>query len=187
MRDSGCNDVQVLERAESDFAKHYKKSFAHYKAWQIVKDQPKWKEQPTYTQESTGSSKKRKSSESSSAQTPVNVEDFECELPNLNENPTPSRQPKGKKKTTSGDSTRSSMRDAFESYTAEKKSLLQAQLESQKKKDEEYFNFINGEVYNRDMKFVMDPHDQIPDPTFKDFVINRKHELCAKYGWPCGL
>ncbi|PWA77707.1 myb-like domain, Myb/SANT-like DNA-binding domain protein [Artemisia annua] len=53
--------------------------------------------------ESTGSSKKRKSSESSSAQTPtnetpINVEDFDYDLPNLNENPTPSRQPRGKKK-----------------------------------------------------------------------------------------
>ena len=103
MRDSGCDDVQVLERANRDFAKQYKKSFSHYKAWQVVKDQPKWKEQPTFTQESTGSSKKRKSSESSSAQTPtsetpITVEDFDCDLPNLNENPTPSRQSKGKKK-----------------------------------------------------------------------------------------
>ena len=78
----------------------------HSKAWQILKDQPKWQKQPglaSQTQESTGPSKKRKSSESSSAQavtnkTPINVEDFECDLPNLNENPTPSRESKGKKK-----------------------------------------------------------------------------------------
>ena len=79
------------------------------------------------------------------------------------------------------------MRDAVASYTSEKKNLLQAKLDSQKKKDEEYYNFINGEVYNRDMKFVMDPHDQIPDPAFKEFIINKKRELCAKYGWPCGV
>ncbi|PWA60207.1 myb-like domain, Myb/SANT-like DNA-binding domain protein [Artemisia annua] len=74
------------------------------------KIQKKWQEQPLVSQaaESTGSSKKRKSSESSSAQTPtnempINVEDFDCDLPNLNENPTPSLQPKGKKKVDSGD------------------------------------------------------------------------------------
>ncbi|PWA51879.1 myb-like domain, Myb/SANT-like DNA-binding domain protein [Artemisia annua] len=165
LKGSGCNDLQVFERANIDFEKQFRKTFSHSKAWHILKDQPKWKEQPlvSQTQESTGSSKKRKSSESSSAQTqtnetPINVEDFECDLPNLNENPTPSRQSRGKKK-----------------------------LEVQKKKDEEYFNFINGEVYNRDMKFVMDPHDNIPDPAFKQFVITRKREICAKYGWPCSL
>ncbi|PWA78955.1 hypothetical protein CTI12_AA209520 [Artemisia annua] len=82
-----------------------RKTFSHSKAWYVLKDQAKWKEQPlvSQTQESTGSNKKRKSSESSSAQTPtnetpINVEYFEFELPNLNENPTPSRQFKGKKK-----------------------------------------------------------------------------------------
>ena len=137
MRDSGCNDIQVLERANRDFTKQYNKTFVHSKAWQILKDQPKWQEQPglaSQTQESTGSSKKRKSSESSGAQTPINVDDFECDLPNLNENPTPSRQSKGKKKLNSGDTSRSSMRDTLASYTAEKKMLLQAQLEVQKKK-----------------------------------------------------
>ncbi|PWA55496.1 rmlC-like jelly roll fold protein [Artemisia annua] len=169
-----------------------RKAFAHTKAWNILKDQKKWQEQPlvSHASESTGSSKKRKSSESSSAQTPtnetpINVEDFD--LPNLNENPTPSHQPRGKKKVDSGDTSRSSMRDTLASYAAEKKSLLQWQVEVQKKKDEEYFNFINGEVMNRDMKFVMDPHDNIPDPAFKQFVIDRKREICAKYGWPCSL
>ncbi|PWA54968.1 Tetratricopeptide-like helical [Artemisia annua] len=104
--------------------------------------------------ESTGSSKKRKSSESSSAQTPtnetpINVEDFDCDLPNLNENPTPSRQPRGKKKVDSGDTSRSSMRDTLASYAAEKNSLLHSQFEVQKKKDEEYFKFIDGEQQNQ--------------------------------------
>ncbi|PWA35678.1 homeodomain-like, Myb-like domain, Myb/SANT-like DNA-binding domain protein [Artemisia annua] len=149
LRDSGCNDIQVLERANRDF---YRKTFSHSKAWYVLKDQAKWKEQllVSQTQESTGSNKKRKSSESSSAQTPtnetpINVEDFECELPNLNENPTPSRQFKGKKKVNSGDSSRSSMRDTLASYAAEKKSIMQAQLEVQKKKDEEYFKFLDDE------------------------------------------
>ena len=194
MRDSGCNDLQVYERAQLDFEKQYNKAFAHTKAWHILKDQRKWQEQPLVNQaaESTGSSKKRKSSESSSAQTPtnetpINVEDFDCDLPNLNENPTPSRQSKGKKKTTSGDSSRSSMRDTLASYTAEKRSLMQQQLEVQKKKDDEYFKFLDGEVMNRDMRFVMDPHDNIPDEAFKQFVINKKRQICAKYGWPCSL
>ncbi|PWA74484.1 squalene epoxidase, FAD/NAD(P)-binding domain protein [Artemisia annua] len=125
------------------------------------------------TQESTGSSKKRKSSESSSAQTPtnetpINVEDFDCDLPNLNENPTPSRQSRGKKRRIL-------------------KIQAEAQLEVQKKKDAEYFKFIDGEVYNRDMKFVMEPHDNIPDPAFKEFVTNRKREICAQHSWPCSL
>ncbi|PWA54701.1 myb-like domain, Myb/SANT-like DNA-binding domain protein [Artemisia annua] len=189
LKESGCDDLQVYERAQLDFEKQYKKAFAHTKAWRILKDQEKWKQQASVgqTQESTGSSKKRKSSESSSAQTPIDVEDFECELPNLNENPTPSRQPKGKKKVNSADSSRSSMRDTLASYAAEKKNLMQSQLEIQKKKDDEFFKFIDGEVYNRDMKFVMDPHDHIPDPAFKEFVIQKKREICAKYGWPCSL
>ena len=194
LKESGCDDLQVYERAQLDFEKQFRKAFAHTKAWHILKDQEKWKAQASasQTQESTGSSKKRKSSESSSAQTqtnetPINVEDFNCDLPNLNENPTPSRPSKGKKKTNSEESSRSSIRDTLASYTAEKQSLLQAQMEAQKKKDEEYLKFLDGETYNRDMKFVMDPHDHIPDPVFKDFVIKRKREICAKYGWPCSL
>ena len=91
------------------------------------------------------------------------------------------------KKLDSGDTSRSSMRDSLLSYAAEKKSLLQSQHELQKKKDEEYFKFIDEEVRNRDMKFVMDPHDNIPDPAFKEFIIAQKREICAKYGWPCSL
>ncbi|PWA57519.1 myb-like domain, Myb/SANT-like DNA-binding domain protein [Artemisia annua] len=194
LKDSGCNDLQVYERAQLDFEKQFRKAFAHTKAWRIVKDQAKWKAQASVslTQESTRSSKKRKSSESSSAQTPtsetpINVEDFDCDLPNLNENPTPSRQSRGKKKANSEESNRSSMRDTLASYTAEKQSLLQAQLEVQKKKDAEYFKFLDGEVINSDMKFVMEPHDNIPDRAFKEFVINKKREICAQHGWPCSL
>ncbi|PWA44331.1 hypothetical protein CTI12_AA527510 [Artemisia annua] len=192
LKASGCDDLQVYETAQLDIEKHFRKAFAHIKAWHILKDQKKWQEQPLVGQasESTGSSKKRKSSESSSVQTPtnetpINVEDFD--LPNLNENPTPTRQPRGKKKVDSGDTSRSSIRGTLASYAAEKKSLLQSQVEIQKKKDEEYFNFMNGEVMNRDMKFVMEPHDNIPDPVFKQFVIERKREICAKHGWPCSL
>ncbi|PWA61927.1 hypothetical protein CTI12_AA351930 [Artemisia annua] len=154
----------------------------------------KWQEQPLVNQasESTGSSKKRNSSESSSAQTPtnetpINVEDFDFDLPNLNKNPTPSRQPRSKKKVDSGDTSRSSMRDTLASYAAEKKNLLLSQYELQKRKDEEYFNFIDGEVRNCDMKFVMDPHDNIPDPAFKQFIIEQKRKIYAKYEWPCSL
>ena len=79
------------------------------------------------------------------------------------------------------------MRDTLASYTAEKRSLMQQQLEVQKKKDDEYFKFLDGEVMNRDMRFVMDPHDNIPDEAFKQFVINKKRQICAQYGWPCSL
>ncbi|PWA86012.1 myb-like domain, Myb/SANT-like DNA-binding domain protein [Artemisia annua] len=66
LKESGCDDLQVYERAQLDFEKQFRKAFAHTKAWHILKDQQKWKEQPLVSQaaESTGSSKKRKSSES---------------------------------------------------------------------------------------------------------------------------
>ncbi|PWA60256.1 myb-like domain, Myb/SANT-like DNA-binding domain protein [Artemisia annua] len=108
LKESGCDDLQVYERAQLDFEKQFRKAFAHSKAWHILKDQKKWQEQPL---------------------TPINVEDFNCDLPNLNENPTPSRQPKGKNKVDSGDASRSSMRDTLASYAAEKKSLLHSQFE----------------------------------------------------------
>lgn len=79
------------------------------------------------------------------------------------------------------------MRDTLASYTAEKRSLMQQQLEVQKKKDDEYFKFLDGEVMNRDMRFVMDPHDNIPDQAFKKFVINKNRQICVQYGWPCSL
>ncbi|PWA51328.1 myb-like domain, Myb/SANT-like DNA-binding domain protein [Artemisia annua] len=103
-------------------------SIAAFNGLLPASDQGKWKAQASVsqTQESTGLSKKRKSSESSSAQTPtnetpINVEDFDCDLPNLNENPTPSRQSRGKKKVNSGYSSRSSMRDTLASYTTKSK------------------------------------------------------------------
>ncbi|PWA70381.1 rmlC-like jelly roll fold protein [Artemisia annua] len=178
IKESGCNDLQVFERANGDFEKQFRKAFAHSKAWYILKDQPKWKEQPLISQiqESTGSSKKRKSSESSSAQTPTNVEDFNCHLSKLNDEPAPSRQSRGKKR-------------RILKIQAEFRCVipLQAQLEVQKKKDTEYFKFIAMEVYNRDMKFVMEPHDNNPDPAFKEFVISRKREICTQHCWPCSL
>ncbi|PWA46385.1 myb-like domain, Myb/SANT-like DNA-binding domain protein [Artemisia annua] len=71
LKGSGCDDLQVYETVQYDFEKQFRKAFSHTKAWNILKDQEKWKEQPVVGQasESTGSSKKRKSSESSSAQT----------------------------------------------------------------------------------------------------------------------
>ncbi|PWA68807.1 hypothetical protein CTI12_AA304710 [Artemisia annua] len=132
LKGSGCDDLQVFETAQYDFEKQFRKAFAHTKAWNILKDQEKWKEQPVVGQasESTGSSKKRKPSESSSAQTPTNetpihVEDFD--LPNLNENPTPSRQSRGKKKVDSGDTSRSSMRDTLAKFRTTNELLLKEQ------------------------------------------------------------
>jgi hypothetical protein len=72
-------------------------------------------------------------------------------------------------------------------YAASKTQLIEAQIESQRKKDEEYFNLVEAEKLNRDMNFVMNPHDNIPDPAFKEFVINKKREICAARGWPCSL
>ena len=187
LNQSGCNDLQIFERAAADFEKHYKKPFNHVKAWYVVRDQPKWAEQHIVqpSQDSEGSSRKRKSSDSTNQPTPGESPEFRCDLPNLNENPAPSRRSKSKKNKDVESS--SSLRDTLSSYTARKEALLMEQLEAQKKKDEEYFKYVQAENYNRDMKFVMEPHDNIPDPVFKEFVIARKRELCAQYGWPCSL
>lgn len=186
---SGCSDLQIFERAADDFEKHYGKAFAHVKAWYIVKDQPKWIEQSTVqpSQESAGSSKKRKSSDSSNMSTPNNEEPFDCELPNLNENPAPPRQSKIKKKVNVESSSRCSVQDTLSTYASKKERFMAEQLEAQRKKDEDFHNYVEAEALNRDMKFVMEPHDNIPDPIFKEYVIQRKRDLCAKYGWPCGL
>ncbi|PWA72337.1 myb-like domain, Myb/SANT-like DNA-binding domain protein [Artemisia annua] len=134
---SSMRDTLASYAAEKKSLLQSKESFRAYQSVAHSQRSKKWQEQPLVGQasESTGSSKKRKSSESSSAQTltnetPINVEDFD--LPNLNENPTPTRQPRGKKKVDSGDTSRSSMRDTLASYAAEKKSLLQSQLRDNK-------------------------------------------------------
>nr|XP_043615929.1 uncharacterized protein LOC122587828 [Erigeron canadensis] len=163
MKESGCNDLNIQAKACDDFEKQYKKPFTHFKAWNTVKDQPKWQEQPLVGQpiESSNSSKKGKSSESTTL-TPRSKElVFDVPLPCLNEDPAPSRKSRGKK-VGSEDSSRSSVRNTLSSYTADKSSLLKEQFEVQKKKDEEYFKFREDENLNRDMKFVMYPHDYIP-------------------------
>nr|XP_043639157.1 uncharacterized protein LOC122610229 [Erigeron canadensis] len=148
MKQSGCNDLNIQQKACYDFEKLYKKPFNHFKAWNIVKEQPRWLQQPLVGQpaESSTLSKKRKSSHSSTPNPTPKNEDlvFDVPLPCLNEDPAPSRQSRGKKKVGIEDSSRSSVRDTLSSYTAEKTSILKERFEVQKKKDDEYFRFLEG-------------------------------------------
>ena len=186
---SGCSDLNIQDKAKEDFEAQYKKPFTHVRAWNILKEQPKWLEQPVIGVDSSGSSKKRKSSDSNNAPTPQSEpnEAFNVPLPCLNEDPAPSRQSKGKKKANDESSSRSTTHESIKNYTAAKESLLRAQLEVQRKKDEEYFKFLENENMRNDMKFVMDPHEHILDPAFKEFIINKKKEICEKWGWPTSL
>ena len=114
----------------ADFKKKTKdKTFGHIDAWEIVRQNDKWLEQPIVGQTSSSNSDKRKKSSESSND---NVETI---IPDLNEDTTPTRKRRGKK-SVSESSTSNSVDATFEIYVLKKSQLLAESLEKKRAKDE---------------------------------------------------
>ncbi|KAF5821200.1 hypothetical protein HanXRQr2_Chr01g0011061 [Helianthus annuus] len=99
-RPSGSDDTFVMKQALNDYKGKEKIDFAHIAAWEIVRTNQKWSPVPLLGEENSGSSQKRKSSDSGNyrADTP-NVEvSSGFGIPDINEDPSPRRQTRKEKK-----------------------------------------------------------------------------------------
>ncbi|KAJ0796078.1 hypothetical protein HanPI659440_Chr04g0157971 [Helianthus annuus] len=93
------NGLHHQAQALKDYKSKEGYDFAHNAAWEVVRTNPKWSLVPLLGEESSGSSQKRKSSDSGNyrADTP-NVEvSSGFGIPDINEDPSPRRQKKGEK------------------------------------------------------------------------------------------
>lgn len=158
------------------------KTFGHIEAWEIVRKNDKWFEQPIVGQTSSSNSEKRKKSSESSND---NVETI---IPDLNEDTTPTRIKQGKKSVTES-STSNSVAATFEIYAAKKSQLLEESLEKKRAKDElaeklmaAQLQGVKEKAFLRALKFFNEPHDHIADPDMREIALTKKREFAAKYG-----
>ena len=163
------------------------KTFVHIEAWEIVRKNDKWFEQPIVAQTSSSNSEKRRQSSESSND---NVETI---IPDLNEDTNPTRKRRGKK-SVSESSTSNSVAATFEIYASKKSQLLEESLEKKRAKDElaeklmaAQLQGVQEKAFLRALKFYNDPHDHIADPVMREIALTKKREFAAKYGWPCNF
>ncbi|XP_022027118.1 uncharacterized protein LOC110928412 [Helianthus annuus] len=100
LRPSGSDDAFVMKQALKDYKSKEGYDFTHITAWEVVRTNQKWSSVPLLGEESSGSSQKRKSSDSGNyrADTP-NVEvSSRFGIPDINEDSSPRRQKRKEKK-----------------------------------------------------------------------------------------
>nr|XP_043622155.1 uncharacterized protein LOC122593770 [Erigeron canadensis] len=184
VRNSGCDNINVMTEALKDYKTRTGKEFTSIAAWKVVKDEAKWKETVQVGQTSSAhSDKRRKSSEGGNYESSSNNDDATV-LPDLNESSTPSSRPrKGRKNVGSSSSKGGGYFSAFTEEYAEKKrqnmeeanmkkqALLDLQLEHQTTKTK-----------RSDYKFFNTPH-ATSNPRSREWAIEQKREIAAKYGW----
>nr|XP_043633521.1 uncharacterized protein LOC122604715 [Erigeron canadensis] len=184
VRNSGCDDIHVMTEVLKDYKTRIGKEFTSIAAWKVVKDEAKWKETIQVGQTSSAhSDKRRKSSEGGNYESSSNNDDATV-LPDLNESSTPSSRPrKGQKNVGPSSSKGRGYFSAFTEEYAEKKrqnmeeanmkkqTLLDLQLEHQTTKTK-----------RSDYKFFNTPH-ATSDPRSREWAIEQKREIAAKYGW----
>ena len=166
-------------------------SFTHVEAWKVVKKEPKWLEQPIIDKYISTShfDKRRKSSESSFYESGSN-DNVDPVIPDLNDDTTPVSKRKGKK-TASESSTKNSVAEFIENYTAKKALALDEAMEEKRAKDALSKQLLTTQLENANEKAVMraykfynEPHEHITNPAMREFAIAKKREYAEKYGWP---
>ena len=184
--------MDELKNALADFNKKNKgKSFTHIDAWEVVRGEPKWLEQPCFVQTSSASNsdKRRKSSESTYYESGSN-ENVDTVLPDLNDDTTPTRKRKGKKAVSEA-STKNSVVQQFENYISDKVKVHEKSMEEKREEralTKQLMAAQLASVQEKDMyrafKFFNEPHDKITNPAMREFTLKKKRELAEKYGWP---
>ena len=184
LRESGCNDLDVLNNALADYSAKVGKPFTHQLAWEVVKDQPKWEEQKSDGGTSTShSDKRRKSAEGVQYESGSN--DPEFVIPDLNEDSTPTRQRKGKKSVGEASSKADSIVETLQSYAAGKTATMKHLSDKTEAYLEMQMEQAREKAERKDLKFYRKPHDDIDDPSVLAWVLDKKRKLAAKYGWVC--
>ncbi|XP_022031923.1 uncharacterized protein LOC110932983 [Helianthus annuus] len=97
LRPSGCDDAFVMKQALKDYKNKEKHDFHHVAAWEVVRTNQKWSPVPLLGEESSGSSKKRRPSDSGNHKADTPNAEVSSGLPDMNEDPSPRRQKRKEK------------------------------------------------------------------------------------------
>lgn len=174
-------------------------------AWEIARRHPKWEPiqlvdfaGPTAPKKKAGPSKRSKTSESGTYTTSTDGLSSNMPEMNLNDDPvdepeeddTPTRPTPTRKK--SGESVKDKLAVVADSVTEYKSARLlemnesklrkEKALESKIQRNEEYVKYLHDNAKNKDLKIILEPHEQLPEPT-RSILLQRKQEICAKWGW----
>ncbi|KAM0001899.1 putative DNA-(apurinic or apyrimidinic site) lyase, DNA-formamidopyrimidine glycosylase [Helianthus debilis subsp. tardiflorus] len=194
LRPSGSDDAFVMKQALKDYKSKEGYDFAHIAAWEVVRTNQKWSPVHLLGEESSGSSQKRKSSDSGNyrADTP-NVEvSSGFGIPDINKDPLPRRQKRREKKD-KGPSSRNEdpidITGRFEEYKAMKKKVM----DIKRIREEKYLTLADEQretlrqiMYDKDLETFNRPTDNV-HPSMLEIALARKREIAKKYGWPCNF
>ena len=162
IKESGLNDHDVAKRANADYQKLKKKSFPHAKAWEVVKDYNKWQKVALLGDDT---SKRKPPTETGSNDEGINFNagDKSFDVPNLNEDNTPTQSRRSKKSRTDSGSL-GDLEKTFADYAISKQVLLdkhKEQADRKKEKDELQIQDLRKKSKVRDWKIYTKPHEHI--------------------------
>ena len=184
LKESGLNDHDVAKRANADYQKLKKKSFPHAKAWEVVKDYDKWQKIALLGE---NTSKRKPTTETGSNDEGINFNagDESFDIPNLNEDNTPTQSRRSKKSRTDSGSL-GDLEKTFADYAISKQVLLDKQKEQadrKKEKDDLQIQDLRKKTKARDWKIYTEPHEHITNTRLLKVVIQQKTEIAETYGW----
>ncbi|KAJ0918297.1 hypothetical protein HanRHA438_Chr05g0216201 [Helianthus annuus] len=152
----------------------------------------KWSPVPLLGEDSSGSSQKRKLSDSENYKADTPSAEVSSGLPDMNEDPSPRRQKRKEKKDKGPSSINEYPRDItsrFEEYKAMKKEFM----DIKRLGEEKYMSLayeqreaLRRTMFDKDLETFDRSHDNVL-PSMLEITLARKREIAKKYGWPCNF
>ncbi|XP_022003688.1 uncharacterized protein LOC110901151 [Helianthus annuus] len=182
LRPSGCDDAFVMKQTLKDYKNKEKHDFPHVAAWEVVRTNQKWSSVPLLGEESSGSSQKRKSSDSGNYKADTPNAEVSSGLPDMNEDPSPRRQKRKEKKDKGSSSTNEDPRDItgrFKEYKAIKKELMDIKWLREEKYmtlADEQREALRQSMFDKDLETFNRPHDNV-HPSMLEITLARKREI----------
>ncbi|XP_021979909.1 glutathione S-transferase T3-like [Helianthus annuus] len=192
LRTSGCDVAFVMKQALKDYKNKEKHDFPHVAAWEVVRTNEKWSPIPLLGEESSGSSQKRKSSDSGNYKADTPNAEVSSGLPDINEDPSPRRQ-KRKEKKDKGPYPRNEDQTDITGRFEEYKAMTKEFMDIKRLREEKYMTLADEQrealrqtMFDKKLETFNRPHDNI-HPSMLEITLARKREIAKKYGWPCNF
>ena len=182
--------MDIIKDALSDYRKIYRCTFGNLKAWEVVRDRPKWFEGEPMNFDLPHAPKRSKTSESSHGfsesdtnPSPRSIPTGSSNLPDLNENATPTGpRRKGKNPTASGSSKLDDAIAEQQAIALAKKAQHDLLIEDKREVLKLQKRAILDRQLKSDMEIFGKPLEEFPAYTHAT-IIERKQQIAEERGW----
>ncbi|KAJ0455475.1 hypothetical protein HanIR_Chr15g0751601 [Helianthus annuus] len=192
IRGSGVSDLDVMNRALSDFKKKIRVVFNILRHGRSFVNMTNGQRYHCWVKIVKVRDKKRKSPDAGTPGTESPID-----IPDINVDPSPTRQKgKDKRPASSSNDSQEALTEKLAQYTLLKEQEKARAIELtniRKKREEDTIALVAEQreavkqlMYDRDLKTFTESHDHAP-PEMLAFILARKRDIAKKYIWPCNF